>query len=128
MAYWSFLENIMHGRPIRIFNHGRNRRDFTYIDDIVGGVIASLTSTGPDSYEIINLGNSNPVKLKRLVEVIEGATGKKAKIVREPLPKGDVSITFADISKAKRILNYEPKVSIDDGMRDFVVWFKANRM
>lgn len=123
MAYWSFLENIRNQEPVRVFNYGRNRRDFTYIDDIVTGVVASLFSDTLESYEIINLGNNKPVELMEFIQTLERLSGKTAIMqMVEPQP-GDVVATYADIGKASKKLGFEPKTELGDGLEIFVRWF-----
>lgn len=123
MAYWSFLENILNGRPITVFNYGENLRDFTYIDDIVGGVIAALNSKGLDGYEIINLGHNKPVKLIDFIETLEDLAGVKAVRRMAQAQPGDVVATFADITRARQKLGFEPTTSFRNGMERFVKWY-----
>jgi UDP-glucuronate 4-epimerase len=123
MAYWSFLEAIQHGEPIKVFNYGKNRRDFTYIDDVVSGVIASLFTDALDPYEIINLGNHQPVNVLDFIETLETLAGTKAIKEMKPRQPGDVDATYADIEKARGKLGFEPKTSIEDGLRRFVSWY-----
>ena len=127
MAYWSFLEAILHGQPIKVFNYGKNRRDFTYIDDIIQGVMASLTSPGLDSYEIINLGNHHPVEVMDFIKAIEDLTGRDA--IREMVPPqpGDVAATYADIARAQTKLGFRPRTSLREGLELFVRWYEENR-
>lgn len=126
MAYWSFLEAILREEPIKIFNYGKNRRDFTYIDDIVQGVMASLTAPDLDSYEIINLGNHRPVEVMDFIKTIEDLSGKAA--VREMVPAqpGDVVATYADITRAQSKLGFRPRTSLRDGMELFVKWYEEH--
>jgi len=127
MAYWSFLEAIIHGEPIKVFNYGKNRRDFTYIDDIIHGVMASLTSPALDPYEIINLGNHRPEELMDFIKTIEDLCGKAA--VREMVPAqpGDVVATYADINRAEAKLGFRPRTSLREGLELFVKWYEDNR-
>jgi UDP-glucuronate 4-epimerase len=122
LAIRKFTEMIFAGKPIPVFGDGSSGRDYTYVDDIVDGILASIEYKC--SYEIFNLGNSKPVSLATLIETIEDASGRKAVIQRQPLQPGDVPITFADISKAQRLLGYEPKVPFRDGIASFIKWFK----
>jgi len=122
LAIRKFTEAILAGNPIEIFGDGTTRRDYTHIDDIVQGVVASLDR--PFGYEIINLGESRTVELRELIALIEKATSKRAKISRLPLQPGDVPITFADISKARQLLDYVPQVAIETGIARFVEWFR----
>ncbi len=123
MAYWSFLENILADQQIRVFNMGKNSRDFTYIDDIVDGIIASLFTNELDGYELINLGNNHPVDVMTFIRILEQLTGKKAKKKMEPAQPGDVVSTFADISRAKTKLRFRPKTDISEGLKRFVSWY-----
>ena len=125
MAIHLFTDRITRGEPIEVFAEGRSRRDYTYIDDIIEGVMASRTADY--AYEIVNLGRSDTVQLSELIAKVEQAVGRKAKVVYQPTQPGDVHQTFADISKAKRLLGFEPKVSIDDGLRRFVDWYMKKR-
>jgi UDP-glucuronate 4-epimerase len=123
MAYWSFLENILHHEPIRIFNYGNNRRDFTHIDDIVAGVVRALHADSLDPCEIINLGNNEPVKLMDFVETLEtlaGTTARKEMIDAQP---GDVTATYANIDRAAEKLGFRPSISIGEGLERFVTWY-----
>ena len=101
---------------------GSASRDYTYVDDTVDGVIAATERKF--GCEIINLGESQPVKLSRLIELIESALGVKAEINREPVQPGDVPITFANIEKAQRLLDYNPQTKIEDGIPRFIEWFR----
>ena len=122
MAPYLFTQRIGKGLPIKKFGDGTTKRDYTYIADIVEGVIKALER--PFKFEIINLGNNKSVELNHFIRVIEEAVGKKAIIEEHPMQKGDVHITFADVSKAKGLLDYEPKTTIEEGMKKFVEWFK----
>ena len=126
MAYWSFLEAILHGEPIRIFNYGKNRRDFTYIDDIVEGVIRALFSKDLEPYELINLGNNNPVPVLDFVQTLEDLTGKQAVKEMIPAQPGDVVATYADIERAQNKLGFTPKTRLAEGLRQFVNWYMEN--
>jgi len=122
MALFIFTKNILEGQPIEIFNHGKMKRDFTYVDDIVSGIVASLDKSYP--CEIFNLGNSNTVDLMYFIERIEKELGKKAIKKMMPMQKGDVAETFADISKAQKMLGFRPKTSVDEGIKKFINWYK----
>jgi UDP-glucuronate 4-epimerase len=126
MAYWSFLEAILHGEPIKVFNFGKNRRDFTYIDDVVAGVEKSLTSENLDSYELINLGNNKPVEVMEFVRVLEELSGGQALTEMVEAQPGDVTATYADIEKARQKLGFSPRTSIRDGLKSFVDWYLDN--
>ncbi len=122
LAIHGFTRAISEGKPIELFGDGTTARDYTYIDDILQGVIASLDRKL--GYEIINLGESRTVELRELVALIEKTLGKSATIKRLPMQPGDVPLTYADISKANRLLGYKPRVAIEDGIERFVHWFR----
>ncbi len=125
MAYFKFTKNILNDRKIDVYAIDQMKRDFTHIDDIVDGIIASINyEIHGDSFEILNLGNNNMIHLSTLINIIEAECGKKAKINHLPQQKGDVLATYADISKAKRLINYTPKININDGIKEFVQWYK----
>lgn len=130
MAAWLFVDAIERGQPIKLFNNGRMRRDFTYIDDIVPGVLAALDRPphdgGPDAppHRVYNLGNNRAEDLGRFVAVLESALGKAAKRRNLPMQKGDVPATYADITAARRDLGFVPSTTIDDGLRRFVAWYR----
>lgn len=126
MAYWSFLENMWHEEPIKVFNYGKNRRDFTYVDDVVTGVKAALFSQKLDLYEIINLGNNKPVELMEFISVLEELSGMKAVMQMVGPQPGDVVATYADISKASEKLDFHPKTGLKEGLRYFVNWFNEH--
>lgn len=125
MAYFKFVKAISEGRPIDVYNNGDMRRDFTYIDDIVSGVIGSLTLEGLDMYEVFNLGNHRSENLLDFIETIEDALGKKATKNFMPMQAGDVYETYADITKAQTKLNYQPTTPISEGIPKFVEWYKS---
>jgi UDP-glucuronate 4-epimerase len=128
MATYSFTEAIFAGRPLRVFNDGRMERDFTYIDDIVDGVLASIGRVPMEQdgvrHALYNLGHHRPEKLLRFIEVLEGAIGRKAVLQMEPMQPGDVPATFADITESRRDLGFEPKTPIEVGLPLFVDWFR----
>jgi len=123
MAIHKFTRLIYDRKPIPFFGDGDTARDYTYIDDIINGVVASIDRPYP--FEVFNLGESFVVKLSELVELLQEVTGRKAEISRMPFQPGDVEITYADVSKARKLLNYEPRTSIRDGLREFTRWFEA---
>ena len=125
MAIHKFSERICRDAEIEVYAEGRSRRDYTYIDDIIDGIMAARDADY--EYEIINLGRSDTVVLADLIGKLERALGKKAKVRFMPSQPGDVSQTFADISKARTLLGFEPRVSIDDGLRRFVDWYLNQR-
>lgn len=128
MAPWLFTDAILNGRPIKLFNYGKMQRDFTFIDDIVHGVVTvvkNIINEPENVADIYNLGNNKPVQLLEFVEAIERATGKKALAELRPMPPADVEKTYADISRAERDLKFHPTMSITEGMVKFVDWFKS---
>jgi UDP-glucuronate 4-epimerase len=126
MAAYLFTKNIMAGKPIKVFNHGKMRRDFTYIDDIVAGVLASLdrVAMGTPPARLYNLGNSRAENLMDFIATLEAALGKKAQMEFEPLQPGDVSETFADIAASAKDFGFQPKTTIADGIPKFVAWYR----
>ncbi len=122
MAYFKWADLITSGKPIDVYNHGMMKRDFTYIDDIVDGVVAALESDF--AFEIINLGNDRPEELPKLIELLENNLGMKAEKNYLPMQLGDVVNGWADISKARKLLNYRPKTSLEQGIEAFVKWYK----
>jgi len=122
MALFKFTKAILNDQPIDIYNNGQHQRDFTYVDDIVDGVLAAIDKCG--GYEIFNLGNNKPVELEYFIKIIENNLGKAANKNYLPLQTGDVVGTWADIQKAKNILSYNPKISIEEGIKRFVDWYK----
>jgi UDP-glucuronate 4-epimerase len=122
LAIYKFTKLISEDKPIPVFGDGKTRRDYTYIDDIICGVRAAIDYSAT-KHEVFNLGESQTVELSELIELIEKQLGKKAIIDRKPVQAGDVPQTFSDISKAKKLLNYNPTTKIDDGIRKFVDWF-----
>ncbi len=140
MALFLFTRNILAGKPIDVFNHGRHTRDFTYVDDIVEGVIRTLDRVpGPDPdydplapnpgsssapYRVYNIGNHRPVQLLRYIEVLEQCLGRKAQMNLLPLQPGDVPDTEADVAALQRDTGYSPNTGIEDGIRRFVDWYR----
>ncbi|RLE42466.1 epimerase [Candidatus Woesearchaeota archaeon] len=125
MAPYKFTQLILAGEPITRYGDGSSKRDYTYVSDIVAGVEAALQKQL--GFEIINLGNSTPVTLNEFIATLERVTGKRAKIVEQPMPKADVPLTCADITKAKRLLNFKPTTSLDKGLKLFVEWYTKNK-
>jgi UDP-glucuronate 4-epimerase len=123
LAIHKFSKLIWNAQPIPVFGDGRTRRDYTFIDDIIQGVRAAIDYDKAD-FEVFNLGESQTVELRYLIELIEKNLGKKAIIDRKEMQPGDVPITFADISKARELLNYHPATKIEEGIRKFTDWFK----
>jgi len=122
MAIHLFARKIMNGELITLYGDGSSRRDYTYIDDIIDGVIRSLDR--PQGFEIFNLGESRTVGLSEMVSILEDTIGREANITFEPDQPGDVPLTYADVTKAVRVLGYEPSVPIEDGIRLFVKWLE----
>lgn len=123
LAIHKFARLIDAGRPIPIYGDGQTRRDYTYIDDIISGVVAAMHYE-QSQFEVINLGESETVELRRLVEVIEQAMGKRAVLDHQPAQPGDVPITYANIDKARRLLGYDPQTKIETGIEKFIAWFR----
>jgi len=126
LAIHKFFKSYISNKPITIYGDSSTSRDYTFIDDIIDGIISSmdLLDSKQGVYEIINLGNHSPVKLSELISSIENVTGKKFQIDRLPMQAGDVDLTYADIEKAKRILGYQPKTKLSDGLKKFHDWFQ----
>jgi UDP-glucuronate 4-epimerase len=125
LAIHKFARLISAGKPIPVFGDGTTRRDYTFVDDIIAGVRAAMDYEASD-YEVINLGESRTVELRELIGLLEKELGREAIIDRKPLQPGDVPQTFADISKARRLLGYDPRTPIEEGIRRFVEWFRGN--
>lgn len=141
MALFKFTHAILAGQPIEVYNHGRMRRDFTYIDDIVEGVVRVLErparpnpawsgqspdpSSSPAPYRLYNIGNNNPVELEAFIAAIEDAVGKSATKVYLPMQPGDVPATFADVDDLTREVGFRPATSIAEGIRAFVAWYRS---
>jgi UDP-glucuronate 4-epimerase len=125
LAIHQFTRRIVSGKPIDQFGDGTTRRDYTYIDDIIQGTTAALKYEGP-LFDIFNLGESETIPLRKLIAAIERAVGKKAKINQLPEQPGDVPLTCADISKARKLLGYNPHTPFGDGLPKFVDWFLAS--
>lgn len=139
MAYFSFTKDILAGNPIKVFNHGKMERDFTYIDDIVEGIVKLIEkapvpnkdwdeskdelSSSFAPYKIYNIGNNNPVPLMRFINALESALGKEAEKVYMDMQPGDVLRTYADVSDLERDINFKPSTSIEDGLQKFVDWY-----
>lgn len=121
LAIHKFASLITAGRPIPVFGDGHTARDYTFISDIVDGLIA--VTQRQLGYEILNLGGSHPIELWRLIELLEAALGKRAVIDRKPIQPGDVPVTFADVSRAQKLLGYAPQVPIETGIPLFAKWF-----
>lgn len=127
MAPWLFTEAILKNQPIKLFNHGKMQRDFTYIDDIVEGIIRiqDIIPQMEIPYDIFNIGNNQPIELSRFIIAIEVATGKIAEKISVGMQAGDVERTYADTNKLESIVGYKPKMEIETGMKNFVDWYKS---
>ena len=125
LAIHKFTKLISEGRPVQVFGDGRTRRDYTYIDDIIQGIRAAIDYDAT-MHEVINLGESETTELARLIELLENSLGRRAIIERGPSQPGDVPVTYADISKARRLLGYDPQTKIEQGIAKFVEWFRSN--
>ncbi|MEW5973257.1 MAG: NAD-dependent epimerase [Pseudomonadota bacterium] len=141
MAYFKFTRAILEGKPIEVYNHGRMRRDFTYIDDIVEGVVRVLDrvpepnpawsgdrpdpGSSPAPYRLYNIGNHSPVELSRFIEALETALGRKAEKIMLPMQPGDVPATYADVDDLVRDTGFAPKTSIEDGLVRFAEWYRG---
>jgi UDP-glucuronate 4-epimerase len=124
MAMWLFTEAMLAGRAIKVFNYGRMERDFSYIDDVVAGIEASLLAPGLEPYEIFNIGNNQPEPLLRVISLLEQELGVTAEQNLLPIQPGDVPATFADIRRAKAKLGFQPTTPITQGIPRFVAWYK----
>jgi UDP-glucuronate 4-epimerase len=133
MAYWTFTDRILRGETIRVFNHGDMRRDFTFIDDAIGGLSAiALGEAEFDNparpHKLYNIGHNQPVALLDFIAEIEAATGETARIALEPMQPGDVEETCADISAMQRDYGYAPSTELCDGIGQFVDWYRSQRV
>lgn len=140
MAYFSFTDNILNGKPIKVFNHGKMERDFTYIDDIIEGIYKLLPlapKSNPDwdetkdnlsesfaPYKVYNIGNNQPVQLEKFISVLEDKIGKKAERIYMEMQPGDVVRTYADTSDLEKAIGFKPSTSIEDGLEKFATWYK----
>lgn len=125
LAIRKFTELIDSNQPITMYGDGTTQRDYTFFSDIIDGMVSALNKEF--DFEVVNLGDSNPIQLTRLIELIEQGLGKKAQIRKLPEQPGDVHKTYADIRKAERFLHYRPKVSIEQGIRLFMEWYKDRK-
>ena len=127
MAYFSFTRKILAGEPIEVFGEGKMARDFTYIDDIVDGIVGALDRpSGRGENRILNIGDSTPVGLLDMIETLERAIGRKAEKIMRPMQPGDVTATFADISRLHALTGYAPKVMLAEGLERFAAWYKGH--
>lgn len=141
MAYFSFTQAIMEGKPIDVFNYGKMKRDFTYIDDIIEGVVRVMDKIpqpnprwdkkNPDPgssyapYKLYNIGNNNPVELISFIEILETSIGKKAKINMLPMQQGDIPLTYANVDDLMNDVGFKPSTPLDEGIEKFVKWYKG---
>ena len=126
MAYFSFTQKILSGLPIEVYGEGRMARDFTYVDDIVDGIVGVLDRPPPgDRPRVLNIGDSRPVGLMDMISTLETALGREAIKVMRPMQPGDVTATFADVSALKALTGYDPKVPLEDGIPRFVDWYRS---
>jgi UDP-glucuronate 4-epimerase len=123
MAYFSFARSLMAGEPIEVFGEGAMSRDFTYIDDIVEGVVQVLDRP-PEGHRVLNIGAGRPVEVKRMIAILEDALGVTAQQIALPKPPADVTATFADVSALAALTGYRPKVALEDGLARFVAWVR----
>ncbi len=126
MVMYKWAHNILTGKPIEISGKGERRRDYTYVGDIVNAIVKTLNK--PLGYEIINLGNSNPISLKELLVIFEKVSGKKAAVKSRPSHNASMEITYADISRAKKILGWQPETDIERGVARLIKWFRNERL
>jgi UDP-glucuronate 4-epimerase len=128
MAYYKFTAAVLNGRPIEVYGDGLLSRDFTYIDDIVAGILAAMdrppARTEEEPHRLYNLGNDNPETVNQLVAAVEAACGRKAIRLDKPMPLGDVPQTWADISVSRRDLGYAPTIDLRTGIGRFVAWYR----
>jgi UDP-glucuronate 4-epimerase len=132
MAYFKFVDAIANDKPIHIYNHGKMKRDFTYVDDVVEGIVRLLkkipqpeaSSQGGPPYKIYNIGNNSPVELLHFIEVIEAAMGKSAQKVMMPMQPGDVPATYADVDDLIADIDFRPNTSLENGINRFVGWYR----
>lgn len=129
LAINKFTRLMLEGKEIPMFGDGTTSRDYTYVDDIVDGIIKSCEYTlkNKNVYEILNIGNSSPTSLKEMIEIIGKTLNVEPKIKQLPMQPGDVDRTYADVSKAKKLIGYEPKTTFEEGIKKFVKWYKENR-
>jgi UDP-glucuronate 4-epimerase len=126
MMPWQWTQQILRGEPLTLYGAGHLKRDWTYIDDILAGFLAALDK--PMKFEILNLGCGNPVDNLEFVHTLEELLGRKAKIIDTPTPASEPLITYADVSKAKRLLGYEPKTNVREGLANFIAWLRDARL
>ena len=126
MAMWLFADAMQHGEEINVFNYGKIKRDFTFVEDIVNGIVSSLFTELPEKYSVFNLGNHISENLMDVIAIIEKELGIKAKMKMLPIQPGDIVESFADIDRAREKLGFEPKTPIEKGIPQFIKWFKEH--
>ncbi len=126
MAIHAFTRRLFAGEEIPVFGDGSMERDFTYVDDVVAGVVAAIERVGEMEYEIVNLGNSDPISLAGLIDALAAATGRPARVVHRPVPAGDVRRTFASVERAGELLGYAPATPLEEGLARFVAWYRES--
>jgi UDP-glucuronate 4-epimerase len=125
MAYFSFTQKILRGEPIEVYGEGRMARDFTYVDDIVDGIVGALDRPPPrGENRILNIGDSKPVGLMAMIETLEAALGRTAHKIMRPMQPGDVTATYADVTKLHALTGYQPGVMLAEGLGRFVDWYR----
>lgn len=124
MSYYLFADAIIRKSPIKVFNHGDMKRDFTYVDDIVDGICKTLNKVEKIGFGIFNLGNSNPCRLLDYISILENEFGRKVEKELLPMQQGDMRVTCADVRLAKKMLGFNPKTDLKTGLRKFVAWYK----
>ena len=132
MATWLFTEAILNGRPIKVFNHGKMKRDFTFVDDIVQGVVRvndQIPTSAKDAattapYQVYNIGNNEPVELMHLISCVEECLGIEAEKIMESMQPGDVPMTYADVDALQEAVGFRPSTKIETGVRLFVEWYR----
>jgi UDP-glucuronate 4-epimerase len=127
MAYWLFTEAILKGKPIRVFNRGEMHRDFTYVDDVVAGVLAVVDAPLPEgeaSHRVYNIGSNRPVALMDMIALLEKIIGRRTVIEMVPGQPGELPVTYADISAMEEEFGYQPRVPLEEGLQRFVTWFR----
>jgi UDP-glucuronate 4-epimerase len=128
MAIAKFTRAIATGRPVTLFGDGTTRRDYTFVDDIVSGVVRAIGAVAPGAYELVNLGGTHTISLAELVEIIERVVGKAAVIDRQPLQPGDVPVTYANIDRARALLGFAPTTRPEAGIARYWAWCQGRPM
>ena len=125
MAYWLFTDAILTGKPIRLHSSGETRRDFTYIDDVVAGILAVIDAPAADDlHRVYNVGSGRPVQIAELIAMLEAITGKRTVIEPKPVRAGEMAVTYADISAMAADFGYQPRIPLEEGLKRFVDWFR----